>query len=99
MAAPPLRGRSGEFPAQGAADIFEIGQRGPAIPAARFGPSDGLCHHAEDHAQFGFACPSTLSHLARFITRRSPVGRFGEVASDLVARRDATKPLSLAFEG
>ena len=31
--------------------------------------------------------------------RRSPIGRFDEVASDLVARRDAMKSLSLAFEG
>ena len=31
--------------------------------------------------------------------RGSPIGRFDEVASDLVARRDATKSLSLAFEG
>ncbi len=30
--------------------------------------------------------------------RRSPIGRFDEVASDLVARRDATKALSLAFD-
>ena len=30
--------------------------------------------------------------------RGSSVGRFGEVASDLVARRGAAKALSLAFE-
>ncbi len=30
--------------------------------------------------------------------RGSPIGRFDEVASDLVARRDATKALLLAFD-
>ncbi len=30
--------------------------------------------------------------------RRSPIGRFDEVASDLVARRDATKALLPAFD-
>ena len=30
--------------------------------------------------------------------RRSPFGRFDEVASDLVARRDTTKALSLTFD-
>ena len=44
-------------------------------------------------------CASSLSYLARFFMRGSPIGRFDEVASDLVARRDATKSLSLAFEG
>ena len=43
-------------------------------------------------------CASSLSYLARFIMRGSSVGRFGEVASDLVARRGAAKALSLAFE-
>ncbi len=44
------------------------------------------------------SCASSISYLARFIMRGSSVGRFGEVASDLVARRGAAKALSLAFE-
>ncbi len=44
-------------------------------------------------------CASSLSYLVRFILRRSPIGRFHEVASDFEARRDAMKALSLAFEG
>ena len=43
-------------------------------------------------------CASSLSYLARFIRRGSPVGRFGEVTSDLVRRRGAAKALSIAFE-
>ncbi len=46
----------------------------------------------------GRACPSPLSYFAGLMMRESPIGRFDEVASDLVARRDATKSLSLAFE-
>ena len=42
--------------------------------------------------QHGEACASSLSYLARLIMRRSPIGRFDEVAADLVARRDATRP-------
>ena len=36
------------------------------MPDTRFGPCDGLCHHAEDHAQFGFAIlvfPGSLRDL------------------------------------
>ena len=43
-------------------------------------------------------CASSLSYLARFTMRRFPIGRFGEVASDLVARHDAPKALSHAFD-
>ncbi len=43
-------------------------------------------------------CPSTISHLARFITRRSAIGHFNEVTSSLVTPRSATRPLSLASE-
>jgi hypothetical protein len=39
-------------------------------------------------------CASSLSYLAKFIMRGSSVGRLGEVASDLVARRGAAKALS-----
>ncbi len=47
----------------------------------------------------GRGCASSLSYLARFFMRGSPIGRFTEVVSDLIARRDATKSLSPAFEG
>ncbi len=43
-------------------------------------------------------CPSTISHLARFITRRYAIGHFNEVTSGLVTPRSATRPLSLASE-
>ncbi len=43
-------------------------------------------------------CPSTISHLARFITRCFAIGHFNEVTSGLVTPRSATRPMSLASE-
>ena len=54
-----------------------------------------LCHPITEIKR----CASSLSYLAGFIMRGSPIGRFDEVGSDLVERRGATKSLSLAFEG
>ncbi len=54
---------------------------------------------APNDGSTAYTCASSLSYLARIILRSSPIGRFDEVASDLVARRDAMKSLSLAFEG
>lgn len=57
---PPIPRRGGEFMTQGAADIIQVCLPDLPLLAARFGPSDGLCHHAEQHAQFYLAAASYI---------------------------------------